>query len=219
MDNLDIGPIVEVIQNTPSPTSYLRHYPDFGLPHYWYEAVGRHDPPYSDEEENAVIEAKKDDPPAADEVFNNIFLGNKGAAENVDFLVKKGITHMLNLASDTNLKFFVVPEREKLDEIGIELKEMKLRDRPGENICERFRESGMWMRSSLASGGKVMVNCWQGASRSATIVLAFLIQHHKMPLIDAIKMVKSKRDIRPNNGFLKQLLLLEVQLVEGVFRI
>ena len=105
MDNLDIGPLVEAIQSTQSPTSYLRHYPDFGLPHYWYEAVGRHDPPYSDIEENAVIEAKKDDPPAADEVFDNIFLGNKGAAENVDFLVKKGITHMLNLASDTSLKF------------------------------------------------------------------------------------------------------------------
>ena len=96
---------------------------------------------------------------------------------------------------------------------------MKLRDRPGENIYERFRESGMWMRSSLASGGKVMVNCWQGASRSATIVLAYLIQHHKLPLIDAIKMVKSKRDIRPNNGFLKQLLLLEVQLILGVCHI
>merc|ERR1711892_764998 len=203
------------LQNTDSPTSQLRHYPDFGLPNYWYEAVGRHDPPYSDEEESAVIEAKKNDPPAADEVFENIFLGNKGAAESTDFLVKKGITHVLNLASDTTLKFFVVPEREKLEKIGIELKEMKLRDRPGESICEKFRESGMWMRSCLLSGGKVMVNCWQGASRSATIVLAFLLQHHKMPLVDSIKMVKRKRDIRPNNGFLKQLVPLEIQLIQG----
>eukprot|EP00092_Neocalanus_flemingeri_P015588 GFUD01016876.1.p1 GENE.GFUD01016876.1~~GFUD01016876.1.p1 ORF type:complete len:430 (+),score=113.03 GFUD01016876.1:921-2210(+) len=216
MDKPDIGTLIEAIQNTPSPTSLLRHYPEIGLPHYWYEAVGRHDPPYSEEEENAVIEAKKSDPPAADEVFEKIFLGNKGAAENADFLVMKGISHVLNLAADTNLKFFVVPDRERLEKNGIELKEMQLKDRKGENISEKFRESGMWIRSSLAAGGTVMVNCWQGASRSATIVLAYLIQHHKMPLEEAIKTVKSRRDIRPNNGFLNQLLILEEQLLHGL---
>jgi len=215
MDSLDIMPLIQAIQNTPSPTSQLRHYSDLGLPHYWYKAVGCHDPPYSEEEENLVIEAKKNDPPAADEVFENLFLGNKGAAENTDFLVEKGISHILNLASDTNLKFFVAPDKEGLKKHGIELKELKLRDNAGENICEKFRESGMWLRSSLATGGRVMVNCWQGASRSATIVLAYLIQHHKLNLIAAIKRLKNIRDIRPNNGFLRQLLYLELQLQHG----
>ena len=62
-----------------------------------------------------------------------------------------------------------------------------------------------------------MVNCWQGASRSATVVLAFLMQHHDMDLMTALKMVKTKRDIRPNNGFLKQLVLLENTLLNGRF--
>merc|ERR1712210_294186 len=76
----------------------------------------------------------------------------------------------------------------------------------------------MWIRSSLASSpeARVLVNCWQGASRSATIVLAFLLQHEAMSLQDALKQIKSRRDVRPNNGFLKQLLRLEKILNRGV---
>ena len=78
-------------------------------------------------------------------MFENIFVGNKAAAEDTQFLVRlnfqshdntlrlmgdlcrKGITHVLNLASDTTLRFCVIPDREDLERNGIELKEMKLR--------------------------------------------------------------------------------------------
>ena len=60
-----------------------------------------------------------------------------------------------------------------------------------------------------------MVNCWQGASRSATVVLAFLMMHHNMELSEVLTQVKTKRDIRPNNGFLKQLVTLENTLNQG----
>ena len=73
----------------------------------------------------------------------------------------------------------------------------------------------MWIRRRLSSGGHVMVNCWQGASRSATVVMAYLLQHHDMDLASAVKMIKTKRDIRPNNGFLLQLVTLEKTLTHG----
>ena len=103
-----------------------------------WEAAGSHEPPYSDEETDAVIEAKKLEPASADEVFDNLFLGNKAAAEDTDYLMSKKITHVLNLASDTNLRLHVVPDHESLHQKGIELKEMKLRDRPDENITNAF---------------------------------------------------------------------------------
>ena len=90
------------------------------------------------------------------------------------------------------------------------------RDKSDENIALKFRESGFWMRRSLARGGKVMVNCWQGGSRSATVVLAFLIQHRQMDLDLALVTVKKRRDIRPNNGFLLQLIALEETLLHGM---
>ena len=79
-----------------------------------------------------------------------------------------------------------------------------------------------------------MVNCWQvilaqfffqlsvfifcqGASRSATVVLAYLVMHHDMDLAAAVAMVKARRDIRPNNGFLAQLVALETKLDRGMF--
>ena len=60
-----------------------------------------------------------------------------------------------------------------------------------------------------------MVNCWQGASRSATVVLAFLMMHHNMELSAVLAQVKTRRDIRPNNSFLKQLVTLENILNQG----
>ena len=36
----------------------------------------------------AIVEAKKSDPPSADEVFENIFVGNKAAAEDTQFLLR-----------------------------------------------------------------------------------------------------------------------------------
>ena len=67
----------------------------------------------------------------------------------------------------------------------------------------------------MESGGRVMVNCWQGASRSATVVLAFLMMHHNMELSAVLAQAKTRRDIRPNNGFLKQLVTLENILNQG----
>ena len=79
------------------------------------------------------------------------------------------------------------------------------------------------MEEALQGGGTVLVNCWQGASRlaqilllifsvvitlhrSATLVLAYLVRYKGMDLVEALRMVKEKRDVRPNNGFLQQLI-------------
>ena len=57
-----------------------------------------------------------------------------------------------------------------------------------------------------------MVNCKQGASRSATIVLAFLMIKRHMNVADAVRMVRAKREICPNDGFLQQLSELNEKL-------
>ena len=101
-------------------------------------AGGSHDPPYNDEEEDAIVEAKKNDPASADEVFDNLLIGNKAAAEDTSFLLSKGITHILNLASNTKLKFHVIPDHESLKKQDIRLREMMLRDKSDENITMVF---------------------------------------------------------------------------------
>ena len=49
------------------------------------------------------------------------------------------------------------------------------------------------------------MNCKVGASRSATIVLAFLMLKRHLPVQDAVRLVRKKREICPNEGFLQQL--------------
>ncbi len=63
--------------------------------------------------------------------------------------------------------------------------------------------------------GKVMVNCVQGASRSATIVLAFLMLKCHMTAQDATRKVREHREISPNDGFLQQLCDLNDKLTDS----
>lgn len=53
-----------------------------------------------------------------------------------------------------------------------------------------------------------------GRSRSATLVLAYLMIHRNMTLVDAIQQVAKNRCVLPNRGFLKQLRELDKQLVQ-----
>lgn len=53
------------------------------------------------------------------------------------------------------------------------------------------------------------MHCAVGVSRSATLVLAYLMIRHHMPLVEAIKTVKDHRGIIPNRGFLRQLVALD----------
>lgn len=51
-----------------------------------------------------------------------------------------------------------------------------------------------------------------GISRSSTCALAYLMINKKMSAVDAIRTVRLRRDIRPNDGFLQQLADLDNEL-------
>lgn len=52
----------------------------------------------------------------------------------------------------------------------------------------------------------------QGVSRSATCVLAYLMIKKEMLAVDAIRLIRTIRDVRPNKGFLWQLAQLDNKL-------
>lgn len=64
------------------------------------------------------------------------------------------------------------------------------------------------------SGGRVLVHCQAGISRSATICLAYLIHAHRVRLNEAFEFVKRRRHvISPNLGFMGQLLQFETDVL------
>jgi protein-tyrosine phosphatase len=67
----------------------------------------------------------------------------------------------------------------------------------------------------MNKGGKVLVHCFAGVSRSATIVIAYMMQEHGMNYHSAFKFVKSKRPfINPNEGFRTQLITFGKELAD-----
>ena len=63
-----------------------------------------------------------------------------------------------------------------------------------------------FMDDAINNGGKVYVHCYQGVSRSSTIVVAYLIWKEKMGCRNLLEDVKLKRPVSsPNAGFTVQL--------------
>ena len=61
----------------------------------------------------------------------------------------------------------------------------------------------------MCSGQVVYVHCGGGVSRSATIVIAFIMKKYRISYIDALRRVYKKRKVFPNDGFEEQLKLYE----------
>lgn len=62
--------------------------------------------------------------------------------------------------------------------------------------------------SAQASSG-VLIHCDQGISRSATIVVAYLMRKHRAKLEDVLAAVRAKRKVKPSPNFIAQLEIWE----------
>ncbi|XP_003408956.1 dual specificity protein phosphatase 13A [Loxodonta africana] len=144
-----------------------------------------------------------------DEVWPNLFIGDAATANNRFELWKLGITHVLNAAHGglycqggpdfygSNVSYLGVPAH----------------DLPDFNISAYFSSAADFIHCALSTpGAKVLVHCVVGVSRSATLVLAYLMLRQKLSLRQAVITVRQHRWVFPNRGFLHQLCQLDQQL-------
>lgn len=81
------------------------------------------------------------------------------------------------------------------------------------DVCHTF----FFSEEAHQCGRGVLVHCQAGVSRSATIVIAYLMKHTLMTMTDAYKYVRGRRPIvSPNLNFMGQLLEFERDLNSGV---
>lgn len=100
-----------------------------------------------------------------------------------------------------------------LELVGPELKILRmavpLRDMENENLldyldtCLDFIERGR-------REGAILVHCYAGVSRSASVVMAYLMRMERLSQEDALKSLREQNEfVCPNDGFLEQLKMFE----------
>ncbi|XP_007564607.1 dual specificity protein phosphatase 26-like [Poecilia latipinna] len=143
----------------------------------------------------------------ADEVWPRLYIGDQHGAENFADLSRHRFTHVLNAAHSKRKGQPTAYEQMKITYMGIEA-----HDSCNYDMSINFQEAADFIHRGLNTGGKVLVHCHVGVSRSATLVLAYLMLKQKLSLVEAICAVKDNRGVIPNRGFLRQLIKLDGQL-------
>ncbi|KAL4659990.1 hypothetical protein GN956_G1105 [Arapaima gigas] len=138
-----------------------------------------------------------------------LFLGNETDAQDLDLLLRLNVGFVVNVT--THLPLY------HLDSGLIRYKRLPATDNSKQNLRQYFEEVFEFIEEAHQSGRGVLVHCQAGVSRSATIVIAYLMKHTRMTMMDAYKYVRSRRPVvSPNLNFMGQLLEFERDLNAGV---
>ncbi|CAD8091303.1 unnamed protein product [Paramecium sonneborni] len=137
-------------------------------------------------------------------IENQLYLGNSNHAMNLKALNLLGITHVVNCAKEIPNYFSDTQQDNK--EI-IKYFQVPVLDLEEEPISDHFDEAYIFINEALnQKQNKVLVHCAQGKSRSATIVLMFLMRFKQWTFDQAYEYAKKRREtISINDGFQFQL--------------
>ncbi|KAL2547062.1 protein-tyrosine-phosphatase MKP1-like [Forsythia ovata] len=134
-------------------------------------------------------------------ILDHVYLGSDAVAKSREILQQNGITHVLNCVG------FVCPEYFKNELV---YKTLWLRDSPSEDITSILYDVFDYFEDVREQGGRVLVHCCQGVSRSTSLVIAYLMWKEGQSFEDAFQHVKAARGVtNPNMGFACQLLLCQ----------
>ncbi|TGZ84661.1 phosphatases II, partial [Ascodesmis nigricans] len=149
-------------------------------------------------------------PNLMDEIIPGLYLGSLEAAVDHPLLAANKITHILSL---TSTPIPVPPPK------NIHHTHHIVRDSKTSNLMEILLSSLETIENAFTV--RILVHCRMGISRSASVVLAYLLKHHSHEnLNSALKFLSSVRPcVNPNQGFRSQLeILSSVKFDQGVIR-
>ncbi|KAJ4871464.1 Dual specificity protein phosphatase PHS1 [Raphanus sativus] len=137
-------------------------------------------------------------------IQENLFIGGGLAARSVYTLQHLGITHILCLcANEIGQSDTQYPDL-------FNYKNFSITDDEDSKIEGIFQEALDFINHGEETGGKILVHCFEGRSRSATVVLAYLMLRKNLTLLEAwSKLRKVHRRAQPNDGFARILVNID----------
>jgi protein-tyrosine phosphatase len=146
-------------------------------------------------------------------IKNGIFIGNYKAVigdfktKELDILESRNIKIVISALTDEEYEDYMIEEG---DFPNSEWHRLVIDDDRNENISQYFSKVHKIISEADVDNKNVIVHCAAGISRSATLVLAYLMIENKWEYEEAYLFLKSKRPIiEPNVGFITQLRDLE----------
>lgn len=95
----------------------------------------------------------------------------------------------------------------------IDCMQVTVDDTPFAQLRTYFDRVADRINHEVRKGGRVLVHCVAGVSRSSTLCMVYLMKYKNMTLRQAHDLCKSRRPyVRPNNGFWRQLIDYEQRL-------
>lgn len=142
------------------------------------------------------------------EIIPGLFLGE--GPLNALRLKKIGVTRVLEIGGARNI---LVTDncRNPFKDDGIKYMSIKIEDSETTKISCYFEECAKFIERGVKSGA-VYVFSPCGTSRSATILAAFLMLRKGESGISALRSIQIRKPVKPNDGFLQQLVQLEADI-------
>eukprot|EP00897_Mesotaenium_endlicherianum_P004173 jgi/Mesen1/3784/ME000205S03042 len=142
------------------------------------------------------------------QILPTLFVGSALAARASAVLGRLGITHAVTLCQEELLN---LPDGKKAHKCKRLL--CPVEDTESEDISAVFDRACAYIEEAVAGGGKVLVHCFEGRSRSVTVVIAYLMKAKGLTLKEAWARVKGAHPrASPNDGFMSALLALDASL-------
>ncbi|KAF9908622.1 tyrosine/serine/threonine protein phosphatase pps1 [Linnemannia zychae] len=150
-----------------------------------------------------------------------LYLGNLAHASNPGLLQSLGIKYVLSVGEEAhglNVHIGQVGEGIKSTQFMVKLVD-DMFDNGVDPLWRHIENCVAFVDEARKNNTRVLIHCRVGVSRSATIVIAYLMAHYNLSLVDAYLLVRARRlsvIIQPNLLFMYELLQWE-QRLKGKF--
>ncbi|XP_075019538.1 protein phosphatase Slingshot homolog 3 isoform X3 [Calonectris borealis] len=129
-------------------------------------------------------------------VFPHLYLGSEWNAANLEELQQNRVTHILNVAREIDNFFPAL----------FTYMNVRVYDEETAQLLPHWNDTFLFLSRVRAGGGRALVHCRMGLSRSAATVLAYAMKEFGWPLERALRHVRHCRPgVLPNPGFMRQL--------------